>query len=279
MPSKAIAAFQGFRSYDASGSARQISWRFGVLESRLDDLDECRAFADVAVLDGAARRCSDHHAQGTAAHEAVDFPCRRRFPCRSIGRRLLKYAMCRWLRSEVDEAIVTVDMCDRHTADFFGRNAFTRIEASTCATAKTTGTMSCAGRPMQSTALLLSIRPNFASAIYARLKRAEFRRIRPRCACPIRALIYETRPVGLVTGSVTITEIVDAPPSRLAAIVGAQDAMLQDYQAYLSGASQPCALILSEVVRFAASVPLVRVLGEHARPPQSYRYVSVDGLL
>jgi len=248
------------------------------LESRLDDLDECRAFADVAVSGWCRARCSDHHAQGTRHMKLSTFLVEDAFRGRSIGRRLLKYAMCRWLRSEVDEAIVTVTCA----------TGIRPISSAKCVSLASRRVRALRRKPLgrchaldarcNLPALLLSIRPTSRPAIYARLKRAEFRRIRPRCACPIRALIYETRPVGLVTGF-----RYDHRDRRCASLAARRHRRSAGRNAAgLSSISEwrLAALRADSQARSCVSPRPFRSCGyweRHARPPQSYRSVSVDG--
>ncbi|MEI9888011.1 MAG: hypothetical protein WDN08_16210 [Rhizomicrobium sp.] len=126
-------------------------------------------------------------------------------------------------------------------------------------------------------ALLLSLKPRYAAAIFDGRKRFEFRRLAPRCAAPIAAYVYETMPCGRVTGSVTVTRIVTGSEAELLALLAPDDPLLADYRAYLAGARRPCALALARPVRFAAARPLAALLGAGARPPQSFCYVGGDG--
>jgi predicted transcriptional regulator len=127
-------------------------------------------------------------------------------------------------------------------------------------------------------ALLLSLKSKFAEAIYDGRKRIEFRRAAPRCKLPIEAFIYETLPKGLVTGLVTVSEIIQAPAAQLLTLVSADDPLLTDYRRYLADARRPCALVLRNAVRHE-SIDLRSLAGAPARPPQSYCYVSIDGFL
>ncbi len=52
--------------------------------------------------------------------------------------------------------------------------------------------------------IMLSLRPEWAEAIYRREKRVEFRRQRVRVEPGDLVVIYETRPVGLVTGEFVV---------------------------------------------------------------------------
>ncbi len=127
---------------------------------------------------------------------------------------------------------------------------------------------------MPQRALLLSLKPKYAQAIYEGRKTLEFRRRPPRCAFPIRAFIYETLPVGRVTGFVMIVALRDAAPGKLEDLVPGSDPLHADYAAYLRGASHPVALVLGAAQRFAAAMALAEAFGAGVTAPQSYRFVD-----
>lgn len=122
-------------------------------------------------------------------------------------------------------------------------------------------------------ALLLSLKPRFASAIYSGIKRVEFRRVMPRCAVPIEAFIYETMPVGRVTGAAKIVRKVSGSIERLLELTDEHDPQREDYRRYLRGARDPCALVLKDARRFPEPRALAELLGPSARAPQSYCYI------
>ena len=123
--------------------------------------------------------------------------------------------------------------------------------------------------------LLLSIKSPFAQAIYAGLKIAEFRRLVPKRGIPGCALIYETKPKGMVTGAVFIERAIEVPPGGARDIAGPHDAFTGFYDDYLAGARQPCALKLSKTVVFDEPQDLTALTGL-AVAPQSYAYVDPD---
>ena len=127
---------------------------------------------------------------------------------------------------------------------------------------------------MQS-ALLLSLKPKFAAAIYEGRKRVEFRRLSPRCQTPIKAFIYETLPVGRVTGTVEVVDIIKAPVGELLNLVSVDDPLRKDYQSYLLKALKPCALALREAKRFDKNLSIAELFDSPSRPPQSFCYVRV----
>jgi predicted transcriptional regulator len=123
-------------------------------------------------------------------------------------------------------------------------------------------------------ALLLSIKPRYAQAIFDDLKEFEFRRICPRTEVPALGFLYESAPVSRVTGLVLIEEIFCASETQLAALPKSDDPFREDYGGYLKGAKSPCAIRLSNPTRFEKALALECLFPEVHRPPQSYRFVT-----
>jgi predicted transcriptional regulator len=123
--------------------------------------------------------------------------------------------------------------------------------------------------------LLLSLKSKFAAAIYDGRKRFEYRRARVRCTTPITALIYETMPVGRVTGAVTVTEVITDGAESLLARLSEGDPLHDDHRRYLSGARNCCALRLERGNRFVEPRLLTSYLGPRARAPQSYCFIEL----
>src|SRR6185437_8128417 len=66
-----------------------------------------------------------------------------------------------------------------------------------------------------STGAILSIKPNFADAIFAGRKTFEYRRILFRSAVPKRVFVYSSAPISRVVGQFEVAEILSDSPSRL----------------------------------------------------------------
>jgi predicted transcriptional regulator len=122
--------------------------------------------------------------------------------------------------------------------------------------------------------LLLSIRPIFAAAIYNRDKVYEFRRSTPRYGMPGPAFIYETMPIGRVTGWTYVSAAVPIVPGEAGELATKQDPFAETYELYLKGAKSPCALALSFVSRFATPIRLSAMSSRPLRPPQSFCYLD-----
>jgi predicted transcriptional regulator len=116
--------------------------------------------------------------------------------------------------------------------------------------------------------VLLSIHPYHAARIFDGVKRTEFRRVRVRCVPPVRVWIYETAPVGMITGSADLAGVTEGPPAELLKY----ELDLEErprLASYLSGSKTCSALHLDSPVRFSHPMSLSE-LGIR-RPPQSYQ--------
>lgn len=120
-------------------------------------------------------------------------------------------------------------------------------------------------------AVLMSLRPCFASAIYSGAKRFEYRRCRVSIRPGATVLIYESSPVSLVTGMFLVSDVLNATafsPFDLEI----DPAMARSAHEYLLGARQSSALQIIHPRRF------VRPLRLHdyglPRAPQSYCFLS-----
>lgn len=126
--------------------------------------------------------------------------------------------------------------------------------------------------PGRRTALLISIRPEYAKRIASGEKRVEFRRRLPGKLTCGRAFFYVTSPVQRIEMVATIARIVCAAPTTLwrqfASISGTPRAA---FDAYFAGAGTGFALILDDVrlLRPAFSLADERLRHAGFRPPQS----------
>jgi predicted transcriptional regulator len=127
--------------------------------------------------------------------------------------------------------------------------------------------------------LLLAIKPKFAAAIYVGEKRIELRRVAPRRGVPGPALIYESAPVSRITGCVFISAGQKIRPEDAASLAGPQDAFSGLYAAYVRGAPNPSALMLTNARRFQVPVRLVDAPNAPSRPPQSFCYLDGEDQL
>lgn len=124
--------------------------------------------------------------------------------------------------------------------------------------------------------VLLSVRPRFASALLDGSKTAEVRRRRARISDGTLCLVYASSPTCALVGAIRVATTDCATPDALWARHG--DAMGLDrgeYDAYLSGSSRPCAILVGAVTAFEKPVYLSELRRRYNAfvAPQSYRFL------
>ena len=120
---------------------------------------------------------------------------------------------------------------------------------------------------------VLSIHPKYADAIFAGLKRVEFRRKRISLSKSRRIWVYATRPVAGVIGYIEVKEVVCKPLDELWDLyssVGHIDA--GEFNGYFSGCETGYALVLSDAVLLDTPLGLDKIMQvcPTFRPPQFY---------
>lgn len=120
--------------------------------------------------------------------------------------------------------------------------------------------------------VLMSIHPVYAAGILSGRKQVEFRRTR--LLRPVsHVLLYETSPVGRLTGLFEVDGIEEGDPDvvwqRYAGVAGLDRAA---FDAYFSGVQRAVALRVRNPRRLSSPLPL-SALAPDVRPPQSLQYV------
>lgn len=117
---------------------------------------------------------------------------------------------------------------------------------------------------------LISIRPNFADAIFNGSKTVEVRRKIPPIKSGTRLWIYVTKPVGEVRGTARITEIVEGDPDTVWSACGSQTGLARtDFFKYFEGSTRAYGLVLKEIkTGRPASIDTLRILRPGFQPPQ-----------
>ncbi|WP_302083564.1 hypothetical protein [Salinibaculum rarum] len=124
--------------------------------------------------------------------------------------------------------------------------------------------------------MLLSIDPEWATAIYDGDKEYEYRRIPPACDPPFDCVLYETAPTKAVTGEVRVETVVEGAPTEVisetvAGTPHSRDGLL----AYFDGASKGAALHATTVTEYDTAVSLEQLQDEFALSiPQNFQYLS-----
>ena len=119
---------------------------------------------------------------------------------------------------------------------------------------------------------LLSIKPEYAAAIFAGQKTVEFRRSRLATDVQI-AIVYVTQPIGKVIGWFRIGGIAESTPDGLWRRYRGDGAIRRrDYFAYFDGAERAYAIEISKPT--ALEVPLLLdEMVRGLRAPQSFQYL------
>ncbi len=125
-------------------------------------------------------------------------------------------------------------------------------------------------------ALLLSVRPRFASSILDGTKTAEIRRQRPAVQPGILVIIYATKPVGAIVGTARISGISHGNPADMWEQHHSHTGITRtEFDAYLCGAETAYILMLRNVQRLEPLLTLEQIRAATTfQPPQSYRYLN-----
>lgn len=123
----------------------------------------------------------------------------------------------------------------------------------------------------KSTRVLLSIKPEYASAIFSGKKQYEFRKIRFSKEVHI-VVVYVTAPVSRVVAEFDIEEIISKPPRELWQNTWKYAGIDEEYFfQYFDGKEIGYALKIGNVRRYESPFHPVDQLG--IRPPQSFVYL------
>jgi predicted transcriptional regulator len=124
------------------------------------------------------------------------------------------------------------------------------------------------------TSVLLSVKPQFASAIFAGSKLFEFRRALFKDCNVSRIVVYASSPVQRVIGEFVIAEILSMSPAQLwAETHHGAGITRQHFTFYFRGRSVAHAIRVAEVRLYSRPRELQKHYGVH-RPPQSFCYLD-----
>jgi predicted transcriptional regulator len=122
---------------------------------------------------------------------------------------------------------------------------------------------------------LLSIRPEYAEAIFAGRKTVEFRRA-PIADDVSVVVVYVTQPVGRVIGWFTVRQVRRSTPGalwrRFSSVAGIGR---RAYFDYFDGSEHAYGIEIEKVTTLVSPLELDDVL-PGLRPPQSFQYLSAD---
>ncbi len=121
--------------------------------------------------------------------------------------------------------------------------------------------------------VLLSIKPNFAAAIFSGKKQFEFRRAIFKNTNVKKVYVYASKPIGLVIGEFEIDKIIAADPESLWKTTKKASGISKEYfDEYFEGSEVAYALKVNTVQAYEVPVTLMDMFNIK-RPPQSFLYV------
>jgi len=128
---------------------------------------------------------------------------------------------------------------------------------------------------MKGTALLLSIKPRFADAIFDGTKAVELRRVRPRLNPGDLVLVYVSSPRCRLEGAFLVDSVVEATPNDLWKAVGHESGLTGDeFFHYYTGAKTGFGIKVKDSWILPSPIELAVLKEANIVPPQSYRYLS-----
>lgn len=128
-------------------------------------------------------------------------------------------------------------------------------------------------------ALLISVRPRFASLILKGTKKVELRRVRPRVGVKDPVFLYATLPVQAVVGYCLVSHVVSEPVRVIWELVESVAGLTwEEFEKYYVGTNIAHAIFVGSPVAFSRPITLsdLQVGWPGFRPPQSYRYIPQE---
>jgi len=128
---------------------------------------------------------------------------------------------------------------------------------------------------MNGNALLLSLRPRFADAIFDGTKTVELRRVRPRVKAGDLVVVYVTSPRCQIEGAFRVERVLEAAPTSLwRAVTGRCGVTSDEFLDYFDGKARGFGIVVRERWKLAAPIKLGRMRTKKLRPPQGYQYLT-----
>jgi predicted transcriptional regulator len=134
---------------------------------------------------------------------------------------------------------------------------------------------------MENEALLLSIRPTYATKIFSCDKSVELRKVRPRLQDGDKVLVYVSSPVMKLMGLFEVSNVVSDTPHKLWKRVGSSSCVTKDdFFNYYDGSDIGYGIMIKKVFLFDSPVSLTKLrrLVPGFTPPQCYRYLKTQDL-
>jgi predicted transcriptional regulator len=131
-------------------------------------------------------------------------------------------------------------------------------------------------------ALLLSIRPRFADAIFNGTKTVELRRVKPRIEEGDLVVIYASGATKGIVGAFEVSGVTAATPRHIWRKHNEGSGLAKtEFDRYFEGVSIGYAIRIGKMWKHPAPIPLGTLRKRKAgfRPPQSYHYWKLDELV
>lgn len=124
--------------------------------------------------------------------------------------------------------------------------------------------------------VLLSVRPQYAEAIVSKKKKYELRRSVFKRKDVEKVYIYSTSPVRKIVGSFEVEEVIEDSPETIWNTCHEDLAISEyDFFRYFEGSMSAFAIKITNMMRFSDPLDPCSLI-EGFRPPQSFRYLSID---
>jgi predicted transcriptional regulator len=124
-------------------------------------------------------------------------------------------------------------------------------------------------------ALLLSIKPRFADAIFDGSKTYELRKVRPRVVEGDLVLVYVTVPRCRLEGAFRVGSVLEMAPEKLwNRVRGKCGVTKSEFMSYYAGKTTAFAIGVAEAWLLESAVELSALRTEEILPPQGYRYLT-----
>lgn len=126
-------------------------------------------------------------------------------------------------------------------------------------------------------ALLLSIKPEYATKIFDGNKTVELRRVLPKVKKGDLVLVYVSSPVKALVGAFKVEKVISSKPVELWDLVCNNAGITKlEFDNYFSGATKGYGICFSEIWILPQPIQLqqLKEIWPGFRPPQGYHYLS-----
>lgn len=128
---------------------------------------------------------------------------------------------------------------------------------------------------MSGSAILMSIRPGYAEAIFSGSKTIELRRRRPAIGPNDLVLVYVTLPTGTLSGAFLVKAVHEDTPASLWQRFEREAKIAKpDFDRYFAGVDKAYGIEIDRAWQLEKPKTLARLKKHRILPPQSFRYLD-----